>query len=188
MKRRHRRLIYFITVIAVITFVVSKGSQLVFKILYPLRYEEYIIEYSNKYELDKYLVMSLIKAESNYIYDAHSGFARGLMQITDDTALWISEKLDTDFKYEDLNNPQININMGCYYLKYLTDYYKGNTSLALAAYNAGMGNVNRWLSDSRYSKTGNTLDYIPFPETEKYVEKVNKGINIYKKLYQKQEE
>lgn len=188
MKRQHRRLIFFITVIVIFTFSVYNCSQLIYKIIYPLRFEEYIEQYSDEYGLDKYLVMSLIKAESNYIHDAHSGLARGLMQITDDTALWISEKLGTSFKSDDLDNPKININMGCYYLSYLSDYYNGDTSLALAAYNAGMGNVNRWLSDTRYSKSGAALDNIPFPETEKYVKKVNKGINIYKKLYQKQEE
>lgn len=188
MKKQQRRLIFFITVITIFILSLYNGSQLVLKILYPLRYEGYIEQYSDEYGLDKYLVMSLIKAESNYIYDAHSGLARGLMQITDETAIWISEKLGIEFKNDDLDNPATNINMGCYYLKYLTDYYNGDTTLALAAYNAGMGNVNKWLSDERYSKSGTTLDFIPFPETDKYIEKIDKGIGIYKKLYQKQEE
>ncbi len=158
------------------------------KSLYPLRYEEHIEAYSEEYNLDKYLVMALIKAESNYIYDAHSGVARGLMQITDETANWIAEKLAIKFSHNDIENPKTNINMGCYYLKYLLDYYNGNETLALAAYNAGMGNVNKWLDNKEYSTTGTTLDKIPFSETQTYIEKIEKGRKIYMNLYKNKEE
>lgn len=158
----------------------------VMKALYPLRYGEYIITYSDKYDLDKYLVMALIKAESNYIYDAHSGVARGLMQITDETADWIASKLSLrDF---DILEPETNIGMGCYYLSYLLDYYKDNEQLALAAYNAGMGNVNKWLLDKEYSQSGETLDNIPFEETRQYIDKIERNKKIYIKLYKKEEE
>ena len=141
--------------------------------MYPIRYSEYIEENSEKYNLDKYLVMGVIKAESNYIYDAHSGVARGLMQITDETALWISKQLDIEFTHDDIENPQKNIEMGCFYLDYLISHYD-NTDVALAAYNAGMGNVNKWLSTPEYSIDGKTLSHIPYKETRNYVEKVNK--------------
>ncbi|MDY3929461.1 MAG: lytic transglycosylase domain-containing protein [Clostridia bacterium] len=155
-----------------------------YKIAYPLRYEDYIEKYSMEYNLDEYLVMALIKAESNYIYDAHSGIARGLMQITDDTALWIAEKLGIEFEPEDIENPEINIRMGCYYLRYLLDYYNSNTQLALAAYNAGMGNVNKWLKNSDLCSSEGYLNSIPFYETEKYLEKIEHAQKIYKKLYE----
>lgn len=141
--------------------------------------------YSDEYSLDRYLVMALIKAESNYIYDAQSNVAKGLMQITDETADWICEKLSIE--NADIEDPQTNINMGCYYLSYLLDYYDDET-LALAAYNAGMGNVNKWLLDEKYSKTGKTLDEIPFAETKKYIEKIEKGKNIYLNLYNNKED
>lgn len=152
------------------------------RLIYPLRYEDYIEEYSDRYGLDKYLVMAVIKAESNYIYNAHSGVARGLMQITDSTADWIAGKLGCEFEREDIENPEININMGCYYLRYLLDYYNEDVNLALAAYNAGMGNVNKWLADSE-SGTENSLDSIPFSETERYLSRIEKGIKIYQRLY-----
>ncbi len=158
----------------------------VMKALYPLRYDEHIVTYSDKYNLDRYLVMALIKAESNYIYDAHSGVARGLMQITDETADWIATKLSLD--NFDILDPETNINMGCFYLSYLLDYYKGNEQLALASYNAGMGNVNKWLSDKEYSQSGQTLDNIPFLETRQYIEKIENNKEIYIKLYEKEEE
>ena len=156
------------------------------KALYPLRYSEYINMYSDEYNLDKYLVMALIKTESNYIYDAHSSVASGLMQITSETAAWIAEK--TDIVLDDINNPKTNINMGCYYLSYLLDYYNNNETLALCAYNAGMGNVNKWLKNEEYSKDGKTLDIIPFAETNQYIEKIEKNKKIYINLYQNKEE
>ncbi len=156
------------------------------KALYPLRYSEYINVYSNEYNLDKYLVMALIKTESNYIYDAHSGVASGLMQITSETATWIAEK--TDIVLDDIFNPKTNINMGCYYLSYLLDYYDYDEKLALCAYNAGMGNVNKWLGNEEYSKDGKTLDQIPFAETKQYIEKIEKCKKIYINLYQNKEE
>lgn len=156
------------------------------KAIYPLKYEEHIEKYSEEYGIDKYLVMALIKAESNYVNDAHSGVARGLMQITDETALWIADKMHKEFENDDIENPEINISMGCYYLKYLLNYYNNDTALALVAYNAGMGNVNKWLSDSEYSENGKTLHTIPFGETKRYLEKVEKGMKIYKKLYKEE--
>ena len=152
------------------------------RMVYPLRYEEYIEEYSNRYGLDKYLVMSVIKAESNYVYNAHSGVARGLMQITDSTADWIADKLGYEFERDDIENPETNIDMGCFYLRYLLDYYDDDLQLALAAYNAGMGNVNKWLADSRVQNKS-LIESIPFYETERYLNKIEKGIKIYQKLY-----
>lgn len=169
--------------IAVIVIIAVKtGADTVIDIMYPLRYEEEINIYSEKYALDRYLVMGVIKAESNYIHDAHSGVASGLMQITDSTAEWIAEKLNTEYKPEDIKKPSVNINMGCYYLAYLSDRYS-DTDTALAAYNGGMGNVDKWLENKDYSQDGKTLFYIPFPETREYVKRVNKYRAVYEKLY-----
>lgn len=176
--------ILLLVVIAVVTVVAVKNSGK--KMMYPLRYEQYIEKYAKKYELDPCLVMGVIKAESNYIYDAHSGVARGLMQITEDTAQWIARQLDLKhFESDDIENPEMNIRMGCYYLHYLIEHY-GDVDVALAAYNGGMGNVTRWLGDKHYSSDGKTLDYIPFKETREYVEKVNKYTQTYREMYQKE--
>ena len=150
--------------------------------MYPLKYEYYISSYSQKYGLDKFLVAAVIKTESNFIPDAHSGKARGLMQLTDETALWIANKMDIEFQPEDVVDPQTNIEMGCYYLKYLIDKYD-NCDTALAAYNGGMGNVSKWLADKKYSDDGKTLKYIPFEETRNYVVRVNKYKQIYNDKY-----
>lgn len=167
----------------VIISAVKTAYNLIMHAVYPVRYYEYIEKYSKEYNLDKYLVMGVIKAESNYIHDAHSGVARGLMQITDDTALWISQKLNMEFEADDIEDPQTNIKMGCFYLSYLISHYNNNIDVALAAYNAGMGNVAKWLGDAQYSADGVNLSYIPFKETRTYVKKVNEYRNTYAKLY-----
>lgn len=163
--------------------VLKLAADKVIRIIYPLKYENYIEEYSNEYKLDKYLVMAVIKAESNYKPDAHSGVARGLMQITAGTAEWLVEKMGLEFSSEDIENPEINIAMGCRYLRYLLDMYEGDTQLAVAAYNAGPGNVAKWLADEKCSADSKTLDYIPFGETRRYAEKVEKYYRVYKRLY-----
>ena len=187
MKRIFKYTLICAFAIIIFTISIKPVTTAVYKVLYPLRYEEYINKYSKEYELDRFFVMALIKAESNYINDAHSSVAHGLMQITDDTALWISEKLSIDFEPDDIVNPETNIKMGCFYLDYLLNYYKGNVKLSLAAYNAGMGNVDKWLKNPQYSKNGISLDVIPFAETKKYIEKIEKGTTIYKKLYNKED-
>ena len=150
--------------------------------IYPLKYEDSINEAAEEYGLDRYFVMAVIKAESNYNPSAHSGVARGLMQITAGTAEWIAEKMQIQFEEDDIENPDLNIKMGCYYLKHLLERYNDET-LALAAYNAGMGNVSEWLEDSECSGDNKSLDYIPFRETREYVKKVNKYYTVYKRLY-----
>ena len=110
------------------------------------------------------------------------------MQIKEETALWCVENLDTGIEKNDIFNPKANITIGCAYLRYLTDTFKGDTLVALAAYNAGPGNVEKWLADPRYSDGKGKLERIPFAETSAYVTKVQKRAKIYKKIYKKMNE
>jgi soluble lytic murein transglycosylase len=151
---------------------------------FPLKYSEYIEKYSEEFDLDKYMVSGVIYAESRFDNKAHSGLARGLMQLTDATADWVSEKLDIDYDYDMAEEPETNIKMGCYYLSCLMDKYN-NEETALAAYNAGMGNVAKWLADARYSSDGKTLYDMPYGETKKYVKRVKIFTYIYRRLYAK---
>ena len=173
-----------IAVIALsLILLVNAGIKAVYRI-FPLDYADYIEKYSNEYRLDKYMVAGVIYAESGFDNTAHSGLARGLMQMTDKTADWVAEKLEIKYDYDMAENPEINIKMGCYYLSCLIEKYQNNET-ALAAYNAGMGNVSKWLEDTRYSQDGKTLSNIPYAETEKYVKRVKLFTNIYEKLYAK---
>lgn len=175
-----------LAVIAVVIAVVAvrSGYDTGKRVLYPLAYEDLIVKYADENKLDRYLVMAVVKVESNYIPDAHSGKASGLMQLTDETAKWVCQKMGIKFRPEDLMDPEQNVKMGCFYLKYLIDRYE-DLDVALAAYNGGMGNVAKWLSDKQYSSDGKTLqvENIPFKETREYVQKVNRNWEQYRQMY-----
>lgn len=154
-------------------------------LFYPEAYQEIVHKYALENDLDECLVMSVIKTESNFVPDAYSGKASGLMQLTDATAEWVCERVNIDVDKINLYNPRDNIKLGCYYLKYLIDMYDGNIDVALAAYNAGPGKVNDWLGDDRYSLNGVDLLYVPYKETREYIVKVNEQWKRYTNLYEK---
>lgn len=175
--------VFFLMIVGLVfTFFVLNN---LLKMMYPIKYYSYIEKYSVMYDLDKYLVMSVIKAESNFNEKATSvKDARGLMQITPSTGNWIAEQMNlVEFSPDKLYDPEQNIFMGCWYLDNLRKEFDDNYVLILSAYNAGRGNVNKWLQNSEFSKDGKNLDYIPFKETELYIKKINLNYNIYKTLY-----
>lgn len=162
-------------VILVIALAVLRG-------LFPVKYEDTVEKYCNEYSVDTTLVYALIKAESNYNKNAssHAG-AKGLMQLTDSTFEYCKKELG--ITNGDILDPDINIRAGIWYLSYLLEKYHGNVTNAVAAYNAGETNVDKWLSDSRYSSDGETLDKIPFGETNRHVEKIENYIIVYEFIY-----
>ena len=154
------------------------------KMIYPLKYEKQIEECSKQYDIDKYLIMGIISSESGFDTQARSHKdAYGLMQLKEETALWCVENLDTGVNVADIDKPESNIKIGCAYMRYLIDCFDGNTLVAIAAYNAGPGNVEKWLNDPSYSDGKGDLRNIPFGETATYVNKVQKRAKIYKKIY-----
>ena len=184
-RRRQVRIAVFIVLLLAVldaTGAFEAAVRGIKRLIYPLDYQETVIEYSDINKLEPEFVMAIIKVESNFVEDAHSGKASGLMQLTDETADWVAARVGMDVEEINLMDPDDNIRLGCYYIRYLIDYYNGNVNVALAAYNGGMGNVNRWLEDSRYSDDGITLSRIPFEETRDYVKKVNRETKRYKKM------
>ena len=170
MKKLLRLFIFIFILAAAFSFLLGKIE---------VKYKNEIDTIAAEYSLDKNLVYALIMAESGFNPDATSSKnARGLMQLTEDTALWCAGKIGDKNLAADLTVPEVNIRLGCYYLKYLIDMY-GEESTALAAYNAGSGNVDEWLSDPSYSPDGKTIVSAPFPETDHYIKK----IAFYKKIY-----
>ena len=147
--------------------------------LYPNNYVISVKKYAKIYDVPQELVFSVIKAESNFDKNAKSPKgAVGLMQITEPTGEWVAQKIKMDnFSKELLYEPDVNIEIGCFYLSYLLDLYKNDQKCALAAYNAGPANVDKWLDGEK------SLDKIPFSETEEYVKKVTKNVKIYDFLY-----
>ena len=150
--------------------------------LFPDSFSSYIDHYCRKYGVSPSLVYALIKAESNFREDARSSAgAKGLMQITDETFEYCLKTLG--IPNANIFNAEANIQCGIWYLSYLLGKYGGNTKNAVAAYNAGETNVNRWLKDSRYSKDFKTLLRIPFGETKRHVEKIQRYAKIYEYIY-----
>lgn len=166
----------------IIIFTLCMGVMRLMCFVYPNSYKLQVSEYSRKYEIPDELVYGVIRAESKFDARAVSDKgAIGLMQIMDSTGKWAAEKIGLGDL--DLFDPDTNIEIGCFYLSYLLDKYNGNEKCAIAAYNAGQANVDKWLGDEKYSNDGKTLVKIPFAETEKYVEKVQKNIKKYSFLY-----
>jgi soluble lytic murein transglycosylase len=158
------------------------------KVNYPIKYADSVAKYSHKYDIDPYLVLSIIKAESKFNPNAISRTeAMGLMQIAKGTGRWGAEQIGLrDFTEDDLYNPDINIQIGCWYINNLrTEFGRDNLETILAAYNGGSGNVSKWLQNPEYSKDGITLEHIPFAETRLYVIKVTDFYKRYKKIYDK---
>ena len=147
---------------------------------YPLKHKEIIVACAEKFEIEPCLVASVINVESGYNEDALSGKgAIGLMQILPSTAEWVCKRLNRNFEEDKLFDANENILIGSFYLSYLAHYFD-SMPLALCAYNAGMGNVKKWLTNKQYSSDGTSLKEIPFKETKDYLEKVQKNISIYK--------
>jgi soluble lytic murein transglycosylase len=144
----------------------------------PLKYVSFISTACEKYNVDKALVFSIVKAESGFNEKAHSNKgAKGLMQLTDETASWCAEKMGlNDF---DIYDPETNINIGVWYISYLSE--KTNSKdLTIISYNAGINKVNSWIDEGLVDREIKNENNIPYPETKKYLQKVR----IYEKLYE----
>ncbi len=166
----------------VISQVVEKGYR---ELALPLRHDDIIRQQAKKKDLDPALIAAVIYQESRFRPRESSAGAQGLMQILPTTADFIATKSGgTRFTTEDLATPQVNISYGAWYLRYLLDKYDNDTLTALAAYNAGEGRVNQWLSES--GKSGGSItdpDEIPFIETRAYVKSVINAREEYKREY-----
>jgi soluble lytic murein transglycosylase len=105
------------------------------------------------------------------------------MQLMPSTFEWLTNDiLNENLSAAMLKDPGVNIRYGTFLLSRLYGQY-GNWKTVFAAYNAGMGNVNKWLEDERYSDGSGNLTFIPFAETRRYVELADKSAGIYKRLY-----
>ncbi len=146
------------------------------RVWYPLRYEQIVRGHAQNYNLDPALVAAVIYQESKFKADARSGSgAIGLMQLLPATAEGIAVHTGgTQFRTTDLYNPEINIRYGSWYLRHLLEKY-GDERTALAAYNAGQDNVDRWRANG---------GGIRFSETRAYVKRVEELKKIYRGAYE----
>ena len=150
----------------------------------PLAYSDVIRAQAIDKRLDPALIAAVIYAETKFDPRASSAGALGPMQIMPGTAAYLAHRSGaTSFTTADLNTPQVNIAYGSYYLRYLLDHYNGNTLLALAAYNGGIANVDRWSAAARSHGEVLSIEQIPFPETRDYVARVLHAQVEYRQRY-----
>jgi soluble lytic murein transglycosylase len=185
MKRRRRRRLAIggaavaaAIVALVLLGVVGDVDRVIQELTLPLRHEDIIRQQAREKDVDAALIAAVIYSESKFSDQTSSAGARGLMQITPETAKDVERHSGgTTFKVGDLSDPEINIRYGTFRLRELLDRYGGDEVAALAAYNAGPGNVDSWGGSEL------TLDGIPFPETRAYVEEVLAKRRAYRDKY-----
>ena len=150
----------------------------------PLRDPGIIREQAAEKHLDPALIAAVIFAETKFDPSTSSAGAEGLMQILPSTARFLAH-LSGGYRFttSDLATPSVNIAYGSYYLRYLLDHYSGAELPAVAAYNAGIANVDHWLADARASGATLTTGTIPFAETRAYVREVLTAQRDYRDDY-----
>ena len=146
----------------------------------PLRHEDIIRQQAREKGLDPALIAAVIYEESRFRDQTSHAGAKGLMQILPGTAHYIARKSGgTRFELRDLATPQINIQYGSWYLRHLTKRYHGDEQLAVAAYNAGAGHVDRWLAEAGGGHSFAAIRHVAFPETRAYV----RGVMLHRRMY-----
>ena len=147
--------------------------------VFPLKYYSEIVCVCKETNVEKSLILAIIKAESSFNAEKVSNKgAVGLMQLLPNTAEYISDIYFASNNF-DLKNPKENILLGVTYIIYLSNKFDCQSTL-IAAYNAGEGNVSNWLKNKAFSNDGKSLDVIPFNETKVYLNRVL----TYKKTYE----
>jgi peptidoglycan lytic transglycosylase len=186
---RRRRIVAVLGTAVVASLVVALAwpgfHHAVREIALPLRHEDIIRQQARDKDLDPALIAAVIYAESHFRDGQTSAAgAEGLMQITPATARMIARKSGgVAFTVRDLGTPQVNIAYGAWYLRYLMQRYAGNETFALAAYNGGEGNVDRWIAAAEQRSEALTIDAIPFSETRTYVQRVRDAQREYRRSY-----
>jgi soluble lytic murein transglycosylase len=161
----------------------SDYVQMRFVYLWP--YQQEIVTYSHKNNVDPFLTAAVIKNESGFKPGAVSrAGAIGLMQIMPDTGQWIAEQMGLkNYSLASLYQPETNIRMGCWYLSELHHEFKGNMVLLLIAYNAGRGNTKVWMKANDWDYDYGNVTAIPYAESREYVAKVLHDRDEYYRLY-----
>lgn len=149
-----------------------------------ISYQDEIYKYSEKYNVDPLLIASIIKVESDFDIEAHSNQnAKGLMQLLDDSAKHSAEIIGEEYYPDKLKDVDYNLNLGVAYFDYLYRYYN-NVDLALAAYNGGIGNVDKWIEEKKIDKNAPDPTTIPAEETRQYVIKIDSNYDLMKVFYE----
>ncbi|MCL4499164.1 MAG: lytic transglycosylase domain-containing protein [Chloroflexi bacterium] len=175
-----RRLAILIVLLVVALAFYPAIKRSVERFFYPLEYAGIIKEVSAKYNLDPFLVSAVIYEESKFDPAVRSKVgAVGLMQVMPQTGKWVAGRQGRTIDEQDLLKPAVNIDIGSWYLRYLKNKYE-QEDLALAAYNGGLDNVDKWMSSQAPAAT---IDRIPYKETREFVSRVKSSRAKYRELY-----
>ena len=180
-----KKILKLIIFIAVVVLIIKYGNKISKTYMYPKKYSDIVKKVCKEYNVEENLIYSIIKVESNFKEDANSkAGAKGLMQIMDSTANEVSKQIGIEnFEPEMLYQPEINIQIGTKYFSDLLKKYNNNIEIALIAYNAGQGNVDKWLEEKKISYDKESLSNIPYEETNVYWQKILREYNSYNILY-----
>jgi soluble lytic murein transglycosylase len=188
-RRRRRRALAIVVALVGLAVVIGLHplQRAVQEITLPLRHDDIIRQQAHDKGLDPALVAAIIYQESKFRDRTSIAGARGLMQITPDTARFIAKRSGgIRFTLADLSTPQINIAYGSWYLRWLLDHYDGRTVLAVAAYNAGFGHVDDWVRQAGGPDKFDPKVDIPYPETRNYVTQVLSRRKDYARHYSRE--
>ncbi len=189
LSRRQKRFlpICFVVLLFVVLLAITHVMEQLEYGSYRREFMPEVLTAAHEYDLDPDIIYTIIKTESNFRPEVVSeADARGLMQITEDTFLWIQMQIDPENKYtyDDMFDPEVNIMFGSYYYSRCLERYADDISTASAAYHSGWGTVDGLLEDSEYSSDGVTLDVFPYEQMSNYVVKINANYESYKNIYE----
>ena len=174
---------------AILNYFLSANNRefplMVWQYAFPVFYEEYLKQTASSYQLDPYLIWSIMREESHFnTYAESRAGARGLMQIIFSTGEWIAQKLNyKEFEYDLLFQPRFNIELGCWYLKFLQEKFNQNNILMISGYNAGPSITDKWVETIDMNDMDFFVENIPYKETTEHIKKVIRSYLIYKIIY-----
>ena len=180
-----RRLVVLACIVAVILVTLPPLARKADQLLYPRKYSQQVEQWAAEYGLDPLLVYAFIRTESGFDPAATSSVdARGLMQMTEETFIWLRSKIapDEGLTFADLYDPEVSIRFGCYYLHLCLTRYNGDVATA-AAYHSGWGTVDNLLQMEEHSADGVTLQGFPYNQMNHYVKKITSCYAAYQRIY-----
>lgn len=181
-----RRLVVLVCIAAVLLMALPPLAREVDRLLYPRKYSRQVEQWAAEYELDPLLVYAFIRTESGFDPAATSSVeARGLMQMTEETFIWLRSKIapDEGLLFANLYDPETSIRFGCYYLHLCMERYNGDVATAAAAYHSGWGTVDALLQMEEHSADGETLQGFPYNQMNHYVKKITSCYARYQRIY-----
>ena len=155
------------------------------RLSFPKGFEERVRFFSRKYTLDEFLIYSVIREESHFDKEAVSvSDARGLMQLLPSTALETAPKAGlSNFEIPQLFSPDVNLDLGCYYLSWLLSIFEGNLVVSLAGYNGGPSSAKTWYGKNGSLDIDEFVEEIPFEQSRNYVKKILRSYAAYEAVY-----